>query len=318
MWETDLAFPPISQHLKNAPGPADIFFPKNWIYLKPHSRSSWWLLVVGCLVLQEHHWKPEAIEVPCKSKDRWTGEQMDSWEKGRKGERTVLHLRRRNSGLSDSVQAAPSLGCWSSTWHSHVISCVIIFSNTIVDQYPVTLFQRWLSTTNQQGGHNSPIFFMGDWCRLFIFLFIPLDWGQQSFVQLCGADAILTLLSLLFREITRFHPDPGMEKVKERRSPICHGRAGAVTPPCLLRFGHQKNWPNLQLQGPLIPPSRGYRWDHVVGGWAQKRRRSQGGDGCEGQDWGDCSLHEGVCPWRRGSLLYPSSCFHIDRRIKSV
>ena len=64
---------------------------------------------------------------------------------------------------------------------------------------------------------------------------------QESFVHLCGADAILTLLSLLFREITRFHPDPGMEKVKERRSPICHGRTGAVTPPCLLRFGHQKN-----------------------------------------------------------------------------
>ena len=85
MWATDLAFPPISQHLKNAPGPADIFFPKNWIYLKPHSRSSWWLLVVGCLVLQEHHWKPEAIEVPCKSKDSWSEEQMDSWAKGRKG-----------------------------------------------------------------------------------------------------------------------------------------------------------------------------------------------------------------------------------------
>ena len=86
MWETDLAFPPISQHLKNAPaGSADIFFFfKNWINLKTHSRSSWWLLVVGCLVLQAHHWKPEAIEVPCNSKDSWSEEQMDSWAKGKK------------------------------------------------------------------------------------------------------------------------------------------------------------------------------------------------------------------------------------------
>ena len=127
MWETDLAFPPISQHLKNAPGSDDIFFFQNWIHLKTHSRSSWWLLVVGCFVLQEHHWKPEAIEVPCKSKDSWSGNKGTVGQKGEKDERTVFHLRRRNSGLSASNQAAPSLGCWSSTWHSHVTSCVIIF-----------------------------------------------------------------------------------------------------------------------------------------------------------------------------------------------
>ena len=41
------------------------------------------------------------------------------------------------------------------------------------------------------------------------------DFIEVNFVQLCSPDAILTLLSVLFREITRFQPDPGMEEVKE-------------------------------------------------------------------------------------------------------
>ena len=91
---------------------------------------------------------------------------------------------------------------------------------------------------------------------------------KANFVQLCSPDAILTLLPLLFREITRFPHDPGMEKVKERRRPICHGRTGTVTPPCLLRFGQNKKMEKIILWKPAaaelfclpLPPPFQRRW----------------------------------------------------------
>ena len=66
--------------------------------------------------------------------------------------------------------------------------------------------QQWWATTGSAGviSHSSDC--------------IEVTTGETpgaKFVQLCSPDAILTLLSALFREITRFRPDPGMETVKE-------------------------------------------------------------------------------------------------------
>ena len=104
-------------------------------------------------------------------KNKWTVGQ-----KGRKGGKDSFSPEEKKLWV---VRLQPSSSKFGLLIKHLTFSCNImcdnLLYNTIVDQYPVTLFQRWLSTTNQQGGHNSPIFFMGDWCRLFIFLFIPLD-----------------------------------------------------------------------------------------------------------------------------------------------
>ena len=100
-------------------------------------------------------------------KNKWTVGQ-----KGRKGGKDSFSPEEKKLWV---VRLQPSSSKFGLLIKHLTFSCVIIFSNTIVDQHPVTLFQRWLWTSNPQGGRNSPIYFMGDWWQLFIFLFIALD-----------------------------------------------------------------------------------------------------------------------------------------------